>query len=127
VTQDHRFAAAVPVSPVTNWYSEHLTCHIPHFCPLFLADNMLEPGSRYFSRSPVFFASNVTTPVLNIAGAMDRNTPPGQALEFHHALLEHGRKSVLLTYPKEGHGVRTYPALFDFTARVVGWFDEHRR
>jgi dipeptidyl aminopeptidase/acylaminoacyl peptidase len=127
VTQDQRFAAAVPVSPVTNWYSEHLTCHIPHFCPLFLADNMLEPGSKYFSRSPVFFASNVTTPVLNIAGAMDRNTPPGQALEFHHALLEHGRKSVLLAYPKEGHGVRTYPALFDFTARVVGWFDEHRR
>lgn len=127
VTQDARFAAAVPVSPVTNWYSEHLTCHIPFFCPLFLADDMHEPGSKYFSRSPVFFAESVRTPVLNIAGAMDRNTPPGQALEFHHALLEHGRESALLTYPKEGHGVRTYPALFDFTARVVGWFEVHRR
>lgn len=127
VTQDARFAAAAPVSPVTNWYSEHLTCHIPHFCPLFLSDDMHKPGSKYFSRSPVFFARNVDTPVLSVAGAMDRNTPPGQALEFHHALLEHGKKSVLVTYPKEGHGVRTFPALFDFTARMVGWFDEHRR
>jgi dipeptidyl aminopeptidase/acylaminoacyl peptidase len=125
VTQDARFAAAVPVSPVTNWYSEHLTCHIPFFCPLFLADDMHEPGSKYFSRSPVFFAERVRTPVLNIAGAMDRNTPPGQALEFHHALLEQGKTSALLTYPKEGHGVRTYPAVFDFTARVVGWFEQH--
>lgn len=127
VTQDTRFAAAVPVSPVTNWYSEHLSCHIPYFCKLFLAHDMREPGGKYHSRSPVFFADRVQTPVLNIAGAHDRNTPPGQALEFHHALLEQGKTTALLTYPKEGHGVRTYPALFDFTARVVGWFELHRR
>ena len=127
VTQDTRFAAAVPIAPVTNWYSEHLMCHIPYFCGLFLDAKMSEPGSKYYTRSPAFYADRVTTPVLNIAGAMDRNTPPGQAVEFHHALLEHGKKSALLMYPKEGHGVRTYPAIFDFSARVVGWFEEHRR
>jgi dipeptidyl aminopeptidase/acylaminoacyl peptidase len=46
VTQDPRFAAAVPVSPVTNWYSEHLACHIPFFCKLFLGDDMGEPGGK---------------------------------------------------------------------------------
>jgi dipeptidyl aminopeptidase/acylaminoacyl peptidase len=127
VTQDQRFAAAVPVSPVTNWYSEHFTCHIPLFCQLFLGDNLGAPSSKYFTRSPVFFAARVRTPVLNITGAMDRNTPPGQAMEFHHALLEQGKASALLTYPKEGHGVRTYPAMFDFAARVVGWFEQHVR
>ena len=127
VTQDTRFAAAVPIGPVTNWYSEHLMCHIPYFCGLFLNADLREPGSRYFTRSPVFYAERVTTPVLNVAGSMDRNTPFGQAVEFHHALLEHGKKSALLLYPKEGHGVRTYPALFDFAARVVDWLEAHRR
>lgn len=125
VTQDSRFAAAAPTSPVTNWISEHLTCHVPLFCRNFLDDDLRKPGGRYHSRSPVYIADRVTTPVLNIAGALDRNTPPAQALEFHHALIEHGKQSALVIYPKEGHGVRGYPALVDYSARVVGWFEWH--
>jgi dipeptidyl aminopeptidase/acylaminoacyl peptidase len=127
ITQDTRFAAAVPVAPVTNWFSEHLVCHIPYFCTLFLKDELTNPAGKYFSRSPVFQARNVKTPTLSIAGALDRNTPPTQAVEFHHALLENGVESVLAIYPCEGHGVRTYPGIIDFSARVVDWFERHRR
>lgn len=127
VTQDTRFAAAVPVSPVTDWVSEHLTSQVGIFCRLFLADEMQRAGSRYVTRSPVMAAAHVTAPVMLVCGALDRNTPPGQALEFHNALLEHGKTSVLLTYPKDGHGIRSYPAAIDFAARVVGWFGQHRR
>ena len=109
VTQDSRFAAAVPIAPVTNWVSEHLTCHIPHFCEQFLDDSMTNPGGKYHTRSPIMYASQVRTPTLIVCGALDRNTPPGQALEFHHALKLHGVESVLATYPQEGHGVRSYP------------------
>jgi dipeptidyl aminopeptidase/acylaminoacyl peptidase len=126
VTQDTRFAAAVPVSPVTDWISEHLTSQVGIFCRLFLADEMQRPGSKYVTRSPIMGAAQVSTPVMLVCGALDRNTPPGQALEFHNALLEQGKKSVLLTYPKDGHGVRSYPAAIDFAARVVGWFGQHR-
>jgi dipeptidyl aminopeptidase/acylaminoacyl peptidase len=125
ITQDQRFAAAAPVAPVTNWVSEHLTCHIPHFCAQFLADDMTTPGGKYFTRSPVMFAKRVKTPTLNVCGALDRNTPPGQAVEFHHALRLNGVESVLVTYPEEGHGVRRMPASFDYAARVVGWFMRH--
>ncbi len=125
ITQDQRFAAAAPLSPVTDWVSEHLTCHIPHFCQMFLADEMTNPGGKYFTRSPIMFASQVTTPTLNVCGALDHNTPPGQAQEFHHALLLNGVESVLLTYPQEGHGVRNMPATIDFAARLVSWFETH--
>lgn len=125
ITQDQRFAAAVPVAPVTNWVSEHLTCHIPYFCAAFLADDMDNPGGRYFSRSPVHHAAGVRTPTLHICGALDKNTPPGQALEFHHALVLRGVESVLLTYPQEGHGIRQMPASFDYLTRLVDWFVEH--
>lgn len=124
ITQDARFAAAVAVAPVTNWVSEHLTCHIPHFCEQFLEDSMTNPGGKYFTRSPVMHAGRVRTPTLNICGALDRNTPPGQAMEFHHALRLHGVDSVLATYPEEGHGVRKFPAAIDYAARVVGWFGQ---
>jgi dipeptidyl aminopeptidase/acylaminoacyl peptidase len=67
----------------------------------------------------------VKTPTLNICGALDHITPAGQALEFHRALLLAGVESVLLTYPQEGHGVRNMPASFDYTARLIDWFQTH--
>jgi dipeptidyl aminopeptidase/acylaminoacyl peptidase len=61
----------------------------------------------------------------NRLGALDRCTPPEEAAQFHNALCENGVRSVLVTYPEEGHGVRKFPALIDYTARVIGWFEEN--
>ena len=125
ITQDPRFAAAVSVSPVTNWISQHLTSNIGHWDGLFLVGKHFDPASQYFTRSPIMHAHKVRTPTLNICGALDRCTPPTQAQEFHGALLGHGVKSVLVTYPNEGHGVRTFPSLIDYAARLVDWFTHH--
>jgi len=125
ITQDTRFSAAVPVAPVTNQVTEHLISNIPHFVSLFLNDKFNNPDGKYFSRSPIMHAHKARTPTLNICGALDRCTPPSEALQFHHALLESGVRSVLLTYPEEGHGVQKWPAAIDFAARVVVWFDEN--
>lgn len=126
ITQDPRFAAAVPLAPVTNWVSEHLTCNVPTLCETFLDDEFSNPHGKYFSRSPIHFANEVRTPTLHICGALDKITPAGQALEFHRAIRGGTDvESVLVTYPLEGHGVRTMPALFDFTARTMSWFEKH--
>src|ERR1700687_5681200 len=125
ITQDSRFAAAVPCSPVTNHVTEHLIGNIPHFVAMFLADKYNNPNGKYFERSPVMHAHKAKTPTLNICGALDRCTPPEEAVQFHNALLENGVKSVLVTYPEEGHGVRKFPAAIDYAARVVAWFEEH--
>lgn len=125
IAQDSRFAAAVPVAPVTNYVTEHLLSNIPHFVALFLADHYENAGGKYFERSPVMHAHKVKTPTLNICGALDRCTPPEEAMQFHRALLESGVESVLVTYPEEGHGVRKFPAAIDYAARVVGWFERH--
>ena len=125
ITQDSRFAAAVAVAPITNHVTQHLISNIPHFVSLFLADSYSNPAGKYFQRSPVMHASNVKTPTLNICGALDRCTPPEEARQFHNALLEHGATSVLVTYPEEGHGIKKMPAVIDYSARVVFWFDQH--
>ena len=125
ITQDSRFAAAVPVSPVTNYVSQYLIGNIPHFVTLFMKDEYRSAGGMYFQRSPINHAHKVKTPTLNVCGALDRCTPPEEAVQFHSALVENGVKSVLAVYPEEGHGVRRYPAILDYTARAVGWFEEH--
>lgn len=125
VTQDPRFAAAVPMSPVTDWYSQSFTSNINGWGNAFLHADPEQPGTLAHTRSPVLQASNVRTPCLNIAGAKDRCTPPGQALEFHNALLGHDIESALVVYPGEGHGVRSYPAIIDLLTRIVMWFTQH--
>jgi dipeptidyl aminopeptidase/acylaminoacyl peptidase len=122
VTQDSRFAAAAPVSPVINWYSQHGTSQIPWFDAYFLEDSPANPTGRFYSRSPGMFVDRVRTPCLILAGALDKNTPPTQALEFHQGLLEHGQESVLVVYPKDGHSLRGYPAYLDTAARILTWF-----
>lgn len=125
ITQDDRFAAAAPVVPLTNQVTEHLIGNIPHFVELFLQDKYNNPGGKYFDRSPIMHAHKAKTPTLNVCGALDRCTPPEEAVQFHNALLGNGVKSVLVTYPEEGHGVRTFPAAIDYAARLVAWFEEH--
>jgi dipeptidyl aminopeptidase/acylaminoacyl peptidase len=125
VTQDARFAAAVPISPVTDWFSQHRTSQIPYFDSLFLDGAPAAADGLFFRRSPVMYAERVRTPVLQLTGELDQNTPPTQALEFHRSLLEYGRTSVLATYPTSGHGIRSFPQVVDATARYVAWFLEH--
>jgi dipeptidyl aminopeptidase/acylaminoacyl peptidase len=125
VTQDSRFAAAIPVAPITNQVSGHLIGNIPHFVTSFLQDRYTNPTGKYFERSPVMHAHKARTPTLNVCGALDRCTPAEEAMQFHNALLENGVVSVLVTYPEEGHGVRKFPACIEFAARAVGWFEKY--
>lgn len=127
ITQDPRFAAAAPISCVSDWCSEYLTSQIGDFVRLFLDADPAAPHGRMFDRSPAMFARQVRTPTLQLTGAQDQNTPPTQALEFHRGLLMQGVTSVLLTYPTAGHGIRTFPEAIDATARYVSWMLQHLR
>jgi len=125
ITQDSRFAAAVPVAPVTNYVTEHLISNIPDWVALFLGDSYANPGGKYFQRSPIMHAHQAKTPALNICGLLDRSTPSEEAVQFHNALLACGVESALIIYPQEGHGIRNFPAVLDYATRVVAWFTKY--
>lgn len=126
VTQDQRFAAAIPIAPITDWYSKCFTSNTGRWARTFLRADPEEFATMAHSRNPVLQASKVRTPCLNVAGALDRCTPPGQAQEFHQALRYHGQTdSVLAIYPQEGHGIASYPALTDFLVRALSWFNQY--
>ena len=74
VTQDSRFAAAVPLAPVTRQ-----GCRAPD-------RHYTNPNGKYFKRSPIMHAHKAKTPTLNICSALDRCTPAEEASQFHNAL-----------------------------------------
>ena len=125
IAHSDRFAAAVARSPVTDWVSQHHTSNIPGFDRMCLAGDPLDPASDYRTRSPLYRAEHVRTPVLLMAGAHDLATPPEQAAMFHRALRDHGRDSTLVIYPDEGHGVRAHTSVVDQAARLLEFFDRH--
>jgi dipeptidyl aminopeptidase/acylaminoacyl peptidase len=125
IAHSSRFAAAVSVAPMINYVTQHLLSNISRFVTLFLGDTYTDAGGEYFKRSPLMHAHKIKTPTLSVCGALDRSAPPEEAVQLYRALREHGVESVLVTYPREGHGIRGFPASIDYAARVVMWFEDH--
>ena len=120
---DQRFKAAVAMSPVTDFYSEHWNSNIGAWDTWFLGGEPQDGTAQYQERSPVFFADRVRTPTFLTAGTEDRCTPPGQAIEFYRALRANGVPAEVAIYPGEGHGVRKLPAFLDLVTRSTAWFE----
>jgi dipeptidyl aminopeptidase/acylaminoacyl peptidase len=120
---DQRFKAAVAISPVTDYYSQHWNSNIGEWDSWFLGGRPEDGAEHYRERSPVFFADRVTTPTLLTAGTEDRCTPPGQAMEFYRALRARAVPVEVAIYPGEGHGVRKFPAYLDLVTRSTAWFE----
>ncbi len=120
-----RFAAAVAISPATEWISQHYTTNIPASDLRFLTGAPLDPASQYASRSALRAVTAATAPVLLTAGALDLATPPAQALMFCRALAEQGVHADLAIYPEEGHDVHQQDAIADQSTRIVMWLERY--
>jgi len=119
------FSAAILVSPVTDWYSQHGTANIPEFDSLYVSNNDPVNTHLYHERSPVFRADKNKTPSLIIAGKEDRYTPPINGAAMYNALKEQGIDTHLALYSGEGHGVKSFPAFIDYSTRVVAWLSKY--
>jgi dipeptidyl aminopeptidase/acylaminoacyl peptidase len=76
----------------------------------------------YMENSPIFYISNVTTPLLMMHSYEDKAVPFAQAIELFLALKRADKKVWLLQYNNAGHSLSGYNAK-DFTIRMQQFFN----
>lgn len=125
ITQTSRYRAAVAGAGVANWFSMHGVTSLHSWERIFLGDDPYDPTGIYATRSPLFQAGRVVTPLLLLHGDADRDVPPSQSQEFYRALRDLGREVEFVRYPGAAHGPHELVHVRDIIERSLEWFTRH--
>jgi len=80
----------------------------------------------FLERSPIYYAGQGRTPLLILHGKEDPRVNPGQSMELYRHLKLRGQAPVrLVLYPGEGHGNGRATARYDYSLRMLQWFDHY--
>ena len=126
-----RFAASVMFVGISNNLSKWGTSDIPD--ELYLVhsrERMWESDAKwmdYLKRSPIYWVDRAETPILIMHGAEDTRVHPAQSLElYRHLKVRKPDVPVrLVWYPGEGHGNTRASSRFDYSHRMLQWFDTY--
>ena len=74
---------------------------------------------------PFLRADLIVTPTLFLCGQEDWNVPLINSEQMYQALKSLGRKTELVIYPGEAHGIKRPYFVQDRMDRYVAWYGEH--
>jgi dipeptidyl aminopeptidase/acylaminoacyl peptidase len=126
-----RFAAAVAMKPVINWYSFVGTTDGADWYYNFKKLPWEDP-SEHLRRSPITYVGNVKTPTMLLTGELDLRTPMEQTEQFYRALKMRKVDTVMVRLNDEYHGFNAI-GLRHPSNRVQqilylrGWFEKYKR
>ena len=143
ITQTDRFKAAIPSAGISNlvsfnymaYYHDYLAVEFggfPHE-PFEPANPKIWPRATQprsimdalWERSPIRYVSKVKTPTMFLHGENDNDVPIAEAEQFYIAIRDVGTDSVLVRYPREGHGIRETKHLEDTITRSLAWYAKY--
>ena len=127
VTQTDMFKAAIPRAGISNlisfnymaYYHDYLAVEygaLPHQSDLM---------DRLWERSPLKHVGKVRTPVMFLHGENDNDVPIAEAEQFYIALHDVGVETIMVRYPREGHGIRETGHQVDVVERSIEWYESH--
>jgi len=122
-----RFAAGVMFVGISDHLSKAGTTDIPN--EMFLVHSrkrIWDDWEFFLKRSPIYYVQQARTPLLILHGKDDPRVHPSQSLELYRNLKVLGETPVrLVHYPGEGHGNRKAAARYDYSLRMLRWFDHY--
>jgi dipeptidyl aminopeptidase/acylaminoacyl peptidase len=127
ITQTDRFRAAIPSAGISNllsfnymaYYHDYLAVEFgayPH------ENDLLDV---LWQRSPLKQVARVKTPTMFIHGENDNDVPIAEAEQFFIALKDIGVDTIMLRYPREGHGLSENAHIVDAMNRSLEWYDHY--
>jgi dipeptidyl aminopeptidase/acylaminoacyl peptidase len=126
-----RFAAAVAMKPVVNWYSFVGTTDGPDWYYNFKQLPWEDPA-EHLRRSPLSYVGNVKTPTMILTGDLDLRTPLEQTEQYYRALKMRKVDTAMVRLTDEFHGFNAEFGLRHPSNRVSqilflrGWFEKYR-
>ncbi len=78
-----------------------------------------------WERSPLRYVAKVKTPALILHGENDSDVPISEAEQWYIALKDVGVNTVMVRYPREGHGLREPRHVIDALDRSIAWYERH--
>jgi dipeptidyl aminopeptidase/acylaminoacyl peptidase len=127
VTQTSQFKAAIPIAGITNLVSYNYMTYYNQYEQMEFGifphqGNLLDV---LWERSALKHAANVKTPTLLMHGENDSDVPIAEAEQFYIALRDVGVETVMVRYPREGHGLREPKHIVDGIERCINWYVKH--
>jgi dipeptidyl aminopeptidase/acylaminoacyl peptidase len=124
-----RFAAAVAVKPVINWFSFVLNADMySYFAQYWFPGMPWEKPEHYLKYSPITYVGKVKTPTMLMTGEADYRTPISETEQFYQALQLRGIDTAMVRIPEASHSIYSRPSnLMAKTAYILYWFEKYRQ
>jgi dipeptidyl aminopeptidase/acylaminoacyl peptidase len=126
-----RFAAAVSMKPVINWYSFVGTTDGADWYYNFKKLPWEDP-TEHLKRSPITYVGNVKTPTMLLTGELDLRTPMEQTEQYYRALKLRKVPTAMVRLNDEYHGFNAlglrHPSnRLSQILYLRMWFDKYKR
>lgn len=127
VTQTGRFKAAISTAGIANLVSFNYTAFYHDYLAVEFGAYPHESNTMdtLWERSPLRYVAKVKTPVLILHGENDNDVPVSEAEQWYIALKDVGVETVMVRYPREGHGLREPRHIIDALDRSLAWYERH--
>lgn len=137
ITQTDRFKAAIPSAGISNLVSFNYMSYYHDYLAVEFGVRPHEmwrqkPNAQQrrlmdflWERSALRYVANVKTPTMFIHGENDNDVPIAEAEQYYIALRDAGVETILVRYPREGHGIRETKHSIDVIDRSIAWYERH--
>ena len=127
VTQTTRFKASVPGWGISNLVTQNYLSYYHDYLAVEYGAFPHEQGviDQLWDRSAIRYANKVRTPTLFLHGENDNDVPIAEAEQFFIALKDVGVDTVMVRYPREGHGLRETKHVVDALDRSIAWYKKY--
>ena len=128
------FAAAVAGAPLTNMISMYSSIYFNSGSanqPIFESSQGRFKGGywdnleAYQRNSPVYYASQVKTPLIILHNDKDGAVDWNQGIEYYNTLRRLKKPVIMLQYVGENHGLQKPANQKDYTVRMKEFFDHY--
>jgi dipeptidyl aminopeptidase/acylaminoacyl peptidase len=127
ITQTNEFKAAIPTAGVANLISQNFMAYYNQYEEMEFGQFVHQGNlmDLLWDRSPLKHVASARTPTMFLHGENDPDVPIAEDEQLYIALKDVGVETVMVRYPREGHGLREAKHLVDSIDRSIAWYEAH--